>query len=919
MESSGSANEREQLTELVAPAIACSTPDPEFVSFASLVAHVTAAPIASLVFVDSEKQWFCAAVGADDGSPSSRIGFDEQVLGRSDPLLVPDATTDPRFAEHPGVASAPFIRFFAGCPVHSSSGQTVGALSIMDRAPRTVTPTDQATLDLLVLQLRALFDAREQACAFETMRASLAEAQHIARAGTFEVHIMSGLLKCSDEVYRMLGVTPSGAMPTFESCLAIVHPDDQPNLLAGYTATISDQAPLDVEFRVILDGDDIRFIRAYGRLITRRGEAGPVLAGTAQDITARRRSEQILRQREEQYRLLFESHPEPAWVYDVDTIRFLAVNDAAVRKYGWTREEFLMMTLLQIRPAEEAPLLLDSVRDNPAGFSETRDWRHLLRDGSLIDVEIASAPLVFASREARLVVARDVTLQREAERSLQLTETLRRVASTTARLGGWVVELPGHRVIWSDEIAELFDLPRGSGESTVATLRVQWQQSIRHLLDRCERHGTPFDTELQFTSATERTFWGRAIGEAEHDADGRIVRLRGAFQDITERRRLEQQFLRSQRMESIGTLAGGIAHDLNNTLTPILLSIDLMRLDLSEAERQSTLDAIEASAQRGADMVRQVLTFARGVEGRRTKVEPALLLGDIARMITDTFPRGIVLATRVADALPSMQGDPTQLHQVLLNLAVNARDAMPAGGRLTLSAESVSIDEASAHISGDTRPGPYVVFGIEDSGTGIPRDVIEQIFDPFFTTKETGHGTGLGLSTSLAIVKSHGGFLRVYSEPGNGTTFRVYIPVAGLETSEPYPESTQPPPRGNDELILVVDDEASIRQMARQTLEAFGYRALLASDGADAVAQYAARPQEIACVLTDMMMPVMDGVTTIRVLRRMNPQLRIVAASGLAANGSVAKTSEAGVRHFLPKPYTAYALLVTLRSALDEA
>jgi two-component system cell cycle sensor histidine kinase/response regulator CckA len=382
--------------------------------------------------------------------------------------------------------------------------------------------------------------------------------------------------------------------------------------------------------------------------------------------------------------------------------------------------------------------------------------------------------------------------------------------------------------------------------------------------------------------------------------------------DITERRKLEQQLLRAQRMESIGTLAGGIAHDLNNALTPIMMSIAVLADGEQNHDRQELLATIEASARRGADMVQRLLTFARGVEGRRVGVEVKCLLGDIAQIANDTFLKHIRVCTVVPDDLPMVAGDPTQLHQVFLNLCLNARDAMPIGGTLTLSAQNVMLDKDDA--SPDTKAGRYVVVTVEDSGTGIPQTIIDRIFDPFFTTKALGQGTGLGLSTSQAIIKNHGGFIQVGSEPGRGSTFKVYLPAPAESRSVSEPHEDTELPHGHGELILVVDDEAAVRGVTQRMLEKFGYRVILASDGSEAVAVYARQKQEIAVVLTDMMMPVMDGAATIERLLAINPRLPIIALSGYAKGLG---TAQGRVKQFLQKPYTAHALLGALNEVLQ--
>lgn len=400
------------------------------------------------------------------------------------------------------------------------------------------------------------------------------------------------------------------------------------------------------------------------------------------------------------------------------------------------------------------------------------------------------------------------------------------------------------------------------------------------------------------------------------DDQGRPKTILAINTDITQRKKLEQQFLRSQRMESVGTLAGGIAHDLNNVLTPIMMSIELLKMEEIQPKRLSLLNTIETSARRGADMVRQVLSFARGVDGQKLEVQIGRLIREIEDIIRETFLKNIQIITQVPSDLWVVDGDSTQLHQVLLNLCVNARDAMPEGGTLTLSASNQTLDSSFVGLNLGAKVGPYVVIQVEDSGGGMTQEVMNRIFEPFFTTKDLGKGTGLGLSTTQAIIKSHGGFIRVYSEMGRGSKFWVYLPAREEAATHTTDLVQTDLPQGRGELVLVVDDEENVRQIAQHTLETFGYRVLLASDGAEATALYVTHQDEISVVLTDMMMPVMDGAATIKELMRLNPQVRIIAASGLSANGMVAKAAAAGIRHFLPKPYTTSTLLNALQDIL---
>jgi PAS domain S-box-containing protein len=390
--------------------------------------------------------------------------------------------------------------------------------------------------------------------------------------------------------------------------------------------------------------------------------------------------------------------------------------------------------------------------------------------------------------------------------------------------------------------------------------------------------------------------------------------------DVTARQKMEQQSLRAQRMESIGTLAGGIAHDLNNVLAPILISVEVLQEEVRSEDGQAMLATVQSCAQRGADLVRQVLTFARGVEGERMEVNLSHLLRDIRQVIGETFPKNITADFEPARESWTVIGDPTQLHQVLMNLCVNARDAMPRGGTLRVTTANCALDDVYAGMHVDSKPGSYVVVEVADNGTGIPPEAKERIFEPFFTTKEFGKGTGLGLSTTLAIVRSHGGFINVYSEPGNGTRFKIYLPArAGSRSDQPAGAAPREAlRRGNGELVLVVDDEEGIREMTRKTLTRFGYQVLLAAHGAEAVVLYAQQRERIAVVLTDMAMPVMDGPATIIALRAMNPAVKIIGSSGLDTHAGLTDSGQPGVAHFIPKPYTAEVLLATLAKVLHK-
>jgi two-component system, cell cycle sensor histidine kinase and response regulator CckA len=386
--------------------------------------------------------------------------------------------------------------------------------------------------------------------------------------------------------------------------------------------------------------------------------------------------------------------------------------------------------------------------------------------------------------------------------------------------------------------------------------------------------------------------------------------------DITEKKKLEAQFLRAQRLESVGTLASGIAHDINNVLTPIMLSLELLQERLTDEESQRLLNTIKRSTHRGANLMKQVMSFSKGVEGERIALQVTGIISEIEKIAKETFLRSIEIRTDIPKDLRTISGDATQLHQVVMNLCVNARDAMQDGGILSISAENLLIDEDYAHINTEAKTGPYIVITVSDTGTGIPSEIIDRIFEPFFTTKEHGKGTGLGLSTSLGIVKSHGGFITVYSEVGKGTAFKVYLPAITTPETLKVQEHQHELPAGHGESILVVDDEDRIREITKKTLETNGYKIITANDGKEAIALYMQHRELIKAVLMDMMMPVMDGQASIRAIRKINPEVKIITVSGLSEKDRLASVAD-DTNAFLPKPYTAEKLLKTIHEVLS--
>jgi PAS domain S-box-containing protein len=403
------------------------------------------------------------------------------------------------------------------------------------------------------------------------------------------------------------------------------------------------------------------------------------------------------------------------------------------------------------------------------------------------------------------------------------------------------------------------------------------------------------------------------------DAAGNANSILNVDTDITEKKQLESQFLSAQRLESLGTLASGIAHDLNNIFTPILGIAEVLPLHFPnlDVRTQNLLKILSESTRRGMDLVKQILSFTQGAEGKTTFTQVHHVIAEIQHIVRQTFPKNIETIFNYADSLATIEADSTQIHQVLMNLCVNARDAMPNGGILTVGTENLKIAENSAKIHVDAHPGDYIAISVTDTGTGITPELIDRIFEPFFTTKEIGKGTGLGLSTTIGIVKNHGGFIKVSSEVGKGTCFKIYLPSSATQEIQPQPIINLE--IGSNELILIVDDETSIRSITSTTLETYNYRILTAGDGIEAIATYAERKNDIDVILLDLMMPSLDILTTVRTIHKLNPNVRIIAMSGLIANDRLTQPlQECGVMAFLQKPFTVEYLLRTLSQVCSQ-
>jgi two-component system cell cycle sensor histidine kinase/response regulator CckA len=594
-------------------------------------------------------------------------------------------------------------------------------------------------------------------------------------------------------------------------------------------------------------------------------------------------------------------------------------------KILWSNKAFSKLTGYELsETVGKRTSILKSGRHDEASYKDLwqtitsgRVWHGEIinrrKDGSLYTEEQTITPV--AARDGKIThyiaIKQDVTERKRSE------ERLREQAEMLDHAHDAIVirNFDDQRIVfWNSAAEHLYGwsaseaIGRPIGELLYVDPKER-AEALKILMDTGEFRG-----EVSQVTKDDRKLIGDVRVTIVRNPDGTPRSVLMINTDVTEQKKLEMQLLRAQRLESIGTLASGVAHDLNNILTPILMCAETLRRDLSDEDRQSAISLIKESAQRGAGVVKQVLTFARGVEGERVLIKPSHLIEEMIDIARSTFPKFIEITGRYPEDLWTIQGDPTQLHQVLLNLAVNARDAMPGGGSLTLAAENFTIDENYAAMAPDAKVGSYVVVCVSDSGIGMPQETIDKIFDPFFTTKELGKGTGLGLSTTLGIVKSHGGFISVDSEVGKGTIFKIFLPAEVSDQSLRSSETRVAPAQGNGELVFVVDDEENILRATRTVLEQNNYRVVSASDGVEALAVFAQQMQAIRVVLTDISMPRMDGVAAVRALRKMKPDVPIIAFTGQEQQARLNELQAMNVNNCLIKPFNTEDLLAVIHT-----
>jgi PAS domain S-box-containing protein len=648
------------------------------------------------------------------------------------------------------------------------------------------------------------------------------------------------------------------------------------------------------------------------------------------DITERKKSERATRRQA----ALIDLSPDAIMVRALDgTISFWS--DGAEKLYGYTKQEAL---------GQVSHSLLDTKFPNPLNeinsqIKSTGQWkgelRHKTKDGKELVVESSwlfeKAEEEEEEEEDGILESNvDITERKKAEDKIkEYQSNLEKLVQERTRQIGEQAELldkayeaisvrdlEGHIIYWNKGAERVYGwTAEGALERKITELvrdQAQYDNALHELVSNGEWSGEFMKITKDGKDLIIDSHWTLVS-----DNSGFKSLIMAIDSDITERKSVEAHLLRTQRLESLGTLAGGIAHDMRNIITPVTIALDLLDKDLTKEENHEMVALLQKNLQRGADLTKQILAFARGTEIERNPVDVPKLIDEIERIIKETFPKSITVEKRVDPNVSVIEGDISQLHQVLMNLCINARDAMPYGGKLCINAENVAIDESYTRKHAEAKPGQCVCIEIADSGVGMSQEVMDRLFEPFFTTKKLGEGTGLGLSTSRSIVKSHGGFINVYSEPGRGSSFKVFLPVEKFGGDQQSQEQDVSLLQGNGQTILLVDDEELIRMTAAMALEKNGYKVIVAGDGAEALSVYVNNKDAIKLVLLDMSMPLMDGAATMKALRKINPKLKIVGMSGLVDSGKYQTTLDMA-NSFISKPFTTDRLLRTIADEVEK-
>lgn len=858
-------------------------------------------------------------VAASEASWGDGRGPAAVALAQGAPCVVRDIPTDPAFLDRREQAAARGYRSAAALPVRSGAA-VVGVFKVYAIEPDAFDQAEQAILAELVedlgFALAAVRTAIERDRVERELRTVLdAFPDMISRfdgEGRF-AYVSAAVRRASGEDAALVGRTPA----ELNSCrdpaqTAALMASLRRVLETGKTETLE----VDFDFRGAVSPFEVRHIPVADG----SGAVSAVL-GIARDLSERRAAERQL------YLLNYAVNAigDGIFLLDGDSPRISYVNQAAADSLGYTRAELMGgMTIFDIDPAMTPERWAHLVREIPLRRRMTIESLHRARSGRLIPIEVTGNYFEFDGAVHNMAIVRDISERKAAESARRATE--RQLATVTTAIDDvfWLAD--AQRTEFS-YVSPAYQRVFGCGETCGVGSVAGWDRHI----DPADRaavhaavHALPdavYDIEYRIRRCDGGIRWIHDRAAPVRDAAGRIEQLAGVAADVTRRHLLEEQLAQAQKMEAAGQLAGGIAHDFNNVLTVVSMEATMLRDQPADAAQlRAGLEQIIAASDRAANLTRQLLTFSRRQVVRPVDLDLAATLAAMVKLLRRVLGEHVALDTRFAPELPGVHADPGMMEQLLMNLAINARDAMPNGGQLVVSLAPVDVDAERAACTPGARPGRHVALTVTDTGTGIAAEHLPRIFEPFFTTKEVGKGTGLGLATVFGIVAQHHGIIEVTSTVGAGTSFTVFMPALANSAEVAFAETAARTAAGGRETILLVEDDTAVRATVRAALESHGYQVLEANSAAAALAIWSSVAPSVALVVTDLVMP--GGITGRQlgdILNAQRPELPIIYTSGYSAEATDQRLNLGPTRRFLPKPFTREAIAGCVRDCLDAA
>lgn len=915
-------DEAQRLAALHALHILDTPPEERFDRLTRLAQRLFDVPIALISLVDASRQWFKSRAGLDLVQTSREVSFcGHAILGRR-PFVVQDARADPRFSDNPLVTGEPGVRFYAGWPLADPAGYRLGTFCLIDRQPRQLSEADLEVLHDLASLAEQELTNRELLAACAGLRES-EERYALAVRGTsdglWDRDILTNTEYWSPRFRELVGYHESELRSTFESFVSLLHPDDVERVTLAIRAHLERRDPYDIEHRLRTKNGTYRWFRSRGQAVW--DEAGrPVrMAGAISDITDRKLAEEELRATKNLLRAMLDHTPAVVYAKDLNG-RYLFVNRRHEQVFGRTNEDTVGKSDHELFPGQQVAVCRAHDRDVLATLKAIECEETAMLDGRVRTYLSVKFALLDSSGRPFGVcsISTDITDRKEAEEKLrELTDRLQAVVRASP-MAVIAIDPDGTVRMWNPAAERIF----GWSENEVVGRRVPFvpddkQEEFRALREQVLRGESLFQLELERRKKDGTPIVVNLSAAPLRDRGGNIHGIMAVLEDITERKRLEEQLRQAMKMEAIGRLAGGVAHDFNNMLTAIRGYSELLVADLPAGDRKRRqAEEILKAAERAASLTQQLLAFSRRQVIQPKTVDLNALLTNLTDMLRRVIGENIRLVARLEPGLWPVTADPGQLEQVVLNLAVNARDAMPQGGVLTIGTANVREEPSSGggHAAGS--PGA-VQLTVYDTGSGMDAGTLARIFEPFFTTKELGRGTGLGLATVYGIVQQSGGSITVDSAPGRGTTFTIRFPRAQSSVADMRTRDGQAETLTGSETILVVEDEPFVRQFLKELLAGRGYEVLDAASGAEALARCEAYHRPIHLLLTDVVMPEMNGWQLAQMLLVKRPETRVLFMSGYTDDAVLRHGVQNRSEAFIQKPYAPEALLRTIREVLS--